>query len=51
MMIPNLVCVIFDPVIPTSSFNLFNYFFIHVDKGCQKMHTSVMLQLYVLCVD
>ena len=26
MIIPNLVCVLFDPVIPTSSFNLFNYF-------------------------
>ena len=26
VMIPNLVCVLFDPVIPTSSFNLFNYF-------------------------
>ena len=27
VIIPNLVCVLFDPVILTSSFNLFNYFY------------------------
>ena len=26
VIIPNLVHVLFDPAIPTSSFNLFNYF-------------------------
>ena len=26
VIIPNLVRVLFDPAIPTSSFNLFNYF-------------------------
>ena len=26
VIIPNLVCVLFDPAIPTSSFNLLNYF-------------------------
>ena len=30
VIIPNLVHVLFDPAIPTSSFNLFNYFFIFV---------------------